>query len=62
MRTPVERELWLRIGAGLVEGGDEGSSLERSIALLDDRRASEIAADMLLLYELLGGLESDPHA
>jgi hypothetical protein len=70
MRTSAEKHLKLRIGAGLVEGGDEddGSDVEadasdtevaESIALLDEARAVEIAGDMLRLYELLAGLRSD---
>jgi hypothetical protein len=64
IRTPAEKHLRLRIGAGLVEGrdGDDTSDVEAdasdaevaaSIALLDEARAVEIAGDMLRLYELL---------
>lgn len=61
MRTPAERRLGLRVGAGLVEGGDEGdeTSVAESIALLDDARAVEITGDMLRLYELVTGLHTD---
>jgi hypothetical protein len=61
MRTPAEQHLSLRIGAGLVEGGDEGdeTNVAESIALLDDARAVEIAGDMLRLYELVAGLRTD---
>jgi hypothetical protein len=58
MRTPAEKHLRLRIGAGLVEAGDEGG-MEDSIALLDETRAVEIAGDMLRLYELVAGLRTD---
>jgi hypothetical protein len=67
MRTPAERHLRLRIGAGLVEGGDDASEdaeasdadVAESIALLDEARATEIAGDMLRLYELVAGVRSD---
>jgi hypothetical protein len=70
MRTRAQEHLRLRIGAGLVEGGNEDgvSDLEadasdaevaESIALLDEERAVEIAGDMLRLYELLAGLHTD---
>jgi hypothetical protein len=69
MRTPAEKHLRLRIGAGLVEGGDDDVSdveaeasdaeVAESIALLDEARAIEIAGDMLRLYELLAGLRTD---
>ncbi len=51
----------MRIGAGLVEGGDEDddSDVAESIALLDEARAVEIAGDMLRLYELIAGLRTD---
>ena len=60
----------MRIGAGLVEGGEEDDSSDveveasaaevaESIALLDETRAVEIAGDMLRLYELLAGLRTD---
>ncbi|HXB66432.1 MAG TPA: hypothetical protein VNV42_16325 [Solirubrobacteraceae bacterium] len=61
MRTPAEERLRMRIGAGLVEGGDENgnSDVAESIALLDETRAVEIAGDMLRLYELIAGLRAD---
>jgi hypothetical protein len=70
MRTPAEEHLRLRIGAGLVEGGDEDdeddveadasdAEIAESIALLDEARAVEIAGDMLRLYELVAGLRTD---
>lgn len=72
MRTPAEKHLRLRIGAALVEGGDEDEDDEaddeddasdaevaESIALLDESRAVEIAADMFRLYEILAGLRTD---
>jgi hypothetical protein len=61
MRTPAEKHLRLRIGAGLVKAGDEGGEggVEDSIALLDETRAVEIAGDMLRLYELVAGLRTD---
>lgn len=61
MQTPAEERLRMRIGAGLVEGGDEGDDTDvaESIALLDETRAVEIAADMFLLYEILAGLRTD---
>lgn len=49
----------MRIGAGLVEGGDDDSEVAESIALLDEARAVEIAGDMLRLYELIAGLRID---
>jgi hypothetical protein len=70
MRTPAEKHLRLRIGAALVEGGDEDDEADdeddasdaevaESIALLDESRAVEIAGDMLRMYELLAGLRTD---
>jgi hypothetical protein len=67
MRTPPEQHLRLRIGAGLVEGGDEApddaeasvAEVAESIDLLEDARAVEIAGDMLRLFELVAGLRSD---
>jgi hypothetical protein len=70
MRTPAEKHLRLRIGAALVEGGDEDdeaddeedasdAEIAESIALLDETRAVEIAGDMFRLYELLAGLRTD---
>jgi hypothetical protein len=62
MRGPVERDLVLRIGAGLVEGGDddegddEDADLADCIAMLDESRAAEIAGDMLRLYEVVIGV------
>jgi len=50
--------LRLRIGAALVEGEDEASSVRDSIAALDDARAADVARDMLRLYEVLAGLRS----
>jgi hypothetical protein len=71
-RTPAERHLRLRIGAALVEGGEEDEEDEadddedasdaevaESIALLDESRAVEIARDMFRLYEILAGLRTD---
>ncbi len=51
----------MRIGAGLVEGGDENdtSDVAESIALLEETRAVEIAGDMLRIYELIAGLRTD---
>ncbi len=70
MRTPAQVRLNLRIGSGLVEGGEEDESSDadveasdaevaESIALLDEARAIEIAGDMLHMYELLAGLRAD---
>jgi hypothetical protein len=70
MRTRAEENLRLRIGSGLVEGGEEDESSDvdveasdaevaESIALLDEARAVEICSDMLRLYELLAGLRTD---
>lgn len=64
MRTDAEDRLRMRIGSGLVEGGDdEGEEDEtdvaESIGLLDESRAVEIASDMFVLYELLAGLRTD---
>ncbi len=69
MRTATEKHLRLRIGAGLVEGGDEDNpsdveadasdaEVAESIAELNEARAVEIAGDMLCLYELLAGLRT----
>jgi hypothetical protein len=59
MRTRAEKHLGLRIGAGLVEGGDDEGSVADSIAALRETRAVEIAADMLRLYELVAGRRHD---
>jgi hypothetical protein len=70
MRTRAEEHLRMRIGAGLVEGGEEDEASDtdaeasdaevaESIALLDEARAVEIAGDMLRLHELLAGLRTD---
>jgi hypothetical protein len=61
MRTRAGQHLELRIGAGLVEGGEEGDGRDvaESIAVLDEARAVEIAGDMLRLYELVAGLRTD---
>ncbi len=73
MRTLAEEHLRMRIGAGLVEGGEEdeeegeadieadasAAEVAESIALLDETRAVEIAGDMLHLYELLAGIRTD---
>lgn len=61
MQTPAEERLRMRIGASLVEGGDEAddTDVSESIALLDETRVVEIAADMLLLYEILAGIRTD---
>lgn len=70
MRTRAQEHLRLRIGAGLVEGGEENDVIDlhadasdaevaESIALLDEARAVEIAGDMFRLYELVAGLRSD---
>lgn len=58
-RTPAEERLRMRIGAGLVEGGDDDSDVAESIASLAEARAVEIASDMLRLYELIAGLRTD---
>ena len=69
-RTPLEERLIMRIGAGLVEGGDEDDSADddddasdaevaEAIALLDEVRAVEIAGDMLCLFEIMAGLRTD---
>ena len=71
-RTPAEWRLKMRIGAGLVEGGDDDDEADdededdasdaevaESIALLDESRAVEIAADMFRLYEIPAGLRTD---
>lgn len=52
MPIPAAERLRMRIGAGLVEGGDEGddTDVSESIALLNEARAVSIAADMLRLY------------
>ena len=54
----------MRIGSGLVEGGDDESGEDETddseaIALLDESRAVEIAGDMFVLYEMLAGLRAD---
>jgi hypothetical protein len=67
MLTASEEFLSLRIGAGLVEGGDQDDASDReteasdaevaeSIALLSEERVVEITRDMLYLYELMAGL------
>jgi hypothetical protein len=61
--NPAEQRLRLRIGAGLAEGQggaeDDGLSVGESIAVLDEAHAAQIAADMLLLYEIVVGLRED---
>jgi hypothetical protein len=68
MRDRAEEHLWLRIRAALVEGGPEGHDDEEddddlhvaeSVADLDEERLTEIAADMLRLYELIARLRAD---
>lgn len=73
MLTPSEERLRLRIGAGLVEGGpddddtqdDNGdedaddAAIALAIESLDEKRASEIARDMLWLFEIFAGIRSD---
>lgn len=60
MRGRVEQDLDLRIGAALVEGGDdEGADVAASIAMLDESRAAEIAGEILRLYEVVGGISDD---
>jgi hypothetical protein len=60
-RTRAERHLEVRIGSGLVEGGedDDDRDVAEAIVLLDDRRAVEIASDVVRLYELIAGLRDD---
>ena len=53
IQGPAAEHLRLRIGAGLVEGGDEDCSVSESIAALREQRAMEIAGAMLRLYEVL---------
>ena len=59
MHGPAAEHLRLRIGAGLVEGGDEDCSVAESIAALREQRAMEIAGDMLRLYEVLTHVRTD---
>lgn len=60
MRGQVERDLDLRIGAGLVEGGDdEDADDTAAIAMLDESRAAEIAGDILRLYEVVTHVHDD---
>lgn len=61
LRSRAEDHLFLRIGSGLAEGGDEDDdeSIADSIAALDETRAVEIAGDMLRMYELAAGLRND---
>jgi hypothetical protein len=68
MRTDAEDQLWLRIGAALVEGGPEGYEGEEddderhvaeSVAALDEHRLVEISGDMLRLYEYTAGVRTD---
>jgi hypothetical protein len=68
MRTHPEQDLWLRIGAALVEGGPEGYEGEpddddlhvaESLPHLSEERLAEIACDMLALYELVACLRTD---
>ncbi len=55
-------ELYMSIVAGLVEGGDEddGGTVADSIAALSQLRASEIASDMLRLYEIMADIYHKP--
>jgi hypothetical protein len=56
----AQRRLRLRIGAGLVEGGDdETGTVAEAIELLSEKRAAEIAADILTLYQVVAGLRDD---
>jgi hypothetical protein len=57
----TEEDLYMRIVAGLVEGGDEGDegSVTDSIAALDEARASEIAGDMVRLYEVIADIDDE---
>ncbi len=73
MHTRAEEHMRLRIGAALVEGGDEDSSdvddahdeaeekqaVVESIEALDEARLVEIAKDMVVMYELLAGVRTD---
>jgi hypothetical protein len=67
MSTDAQEHLRLRIGAGLVEGGDDApddadaseAEVAESISLLSEQRAVELAGDMVHLYELLVGLRTD---
>jgi hypothetical protein len=59
MRSPAERHLDLRIGAGLVEAGDDDADIEDAIARLDESQATAIAKDILRLYELVLGVRED---
>jgi hypothetical protein len=56
-----ERHLCLRIGAGLVSGGEDSDdgTVAESIALLHEPFANELAADIFRLYELVAGLRED---
>lgn len=63
MRGPIERDLDLRIRAGLVEGGDDEddedaedadyADVAAAIAMLEESRATEIASDIFRLYEVV---------
>jgi hypothetical protein len=52
-------ELYMGIVAGLVEGGDEGGTVADSITALGEPRASEIARDMLRLYEIIADIDNE---
>jgi hypothetical protein len=59
----AERGLYLRIGAGLVEGGDDDSDVTAAIGMLQEQRAAEIALDIFRLYQVVAGIASgDEHA
>jgi hypothetical protein len=60
-RGRAEDAMRLKIGAELVEGGDENSTIAESIASLDEPRAVEIAHDMFRLFELVAGLRGEDY-
>jgi hypothetical protein len=56
----AEWNLYHRIASSLVEGGDnEDGTIEESIAALDETRATDIARDMLHLFELMAEIADD---
>jgi hypothetical protein len=51
-----------RIGSSLVEAGGATGSLAESIEALEERRAIDIAHDMLHYFELLAGIADEENA
>lgn len=65
LSSTTEWNLYHRIVAGLVEGGEESdeeadeNAIAESLAVLDDKRVIEIALDIFHLFELLAGVAEE---